>query len=37
MKYSEFDIKRVQYASDIRDFIPGVSGTKTSEYVKCPK
>lgn len=37
MKYSEFDIKRVQDASDIRDFVPGVSGTKTSEYVKCPK
>lgn len=37
MKFSEIQIQHVKEYSDIRDFIPGVSRTKVTEYVKCPK
>lgn len=36
MSYSEFDIKKVRDAADIRDFIPGIQQIGARFYAKCP-
>lgn len=37
MKYSKFDIDRIEQSSDIRDIIPNLQGKGASMYCTCPK